>query len=87
LTYLVWNWAIARRGPAYVSMYSYAVPVLVGITSFIIFGDSLSSGQIAGAAVALVGMLLARWGAMRVARIRRERQEHVSEMESAQSIA
>jgi drug/metabolite transporter (DMT)-like permease len=55
-TYSIWNWAIARRGPAYVSVYSYAVPVLAGIISFFLFGDSLSSGQIAGAGIVFAGM-------------------------------
>ena len=64
----IWNWAIARRGPAYVSVYSYAVPVLAGVISFLLFGDSLSSGQIAGAGIVFAGMLLARWGALRVAK-------------------
>ena len=27
-TYLILNWGIAQRGPAYVSVYSYAVPML-----------------------------------------------------------
>ena len=63
-TYSIWNWAIARRGPAYVSVYSYAVPVLAGVISFLLFRDSLSSGQIAGAGILFAGMLLARWGAL-----------------------
>ena len=80
LTYSIWNWAIARRGPAYVSVYSYAVPVLAGVISFLLFGDSLSSGQIAGAGIVFAGMLLARWGALRVAK--RARQARASEAES-----
>ncbi len=85
LTYSIWNWAIARRGAAYVSVYSYAVPVLAGVISFLIFGDGLSGGQIAGAGVVLAGMLLARWGAIRVAR-RRQRAEraNATETESVQ---
>ncbi len=80
-TYSIWNWAIARRGAAYVSVYSYAVPVLAGVISFLIFGDGLSGGQIAGAGVVLAGMLLARWGAIRVAR-RRQRAERANATEA-----
>jgi O-acetylserine/cysteine efflux transporter len=83
--YSIWNWAIARRGPAYVSVYSYAVPVLAGVISFFLFGDSLSSGQIAGAGIVFAGMVLARWGAIRVAK--RARQAQTSETEAAQSAA
>jgi drug/metabolite transporter (DMT)-like permease len=85
LTYSLWNWAIARRGPAYVSVYSYAVPVLAGVISVFIFGDSFSVGQIAGAGIVLLGMLLARWGAVRVAR--RARRERTAEAEPAQTAA
>jgi drug/metabolite transporter (DMT)-like permease len=73
LTYSVWNWAIARRGAAYVSVYSYAVPVMAGVISYLLFGERLTSGQVVGAAIVLVGMLLARWGALRIARSRRGR--------------
>jgi drug/metabolite transporter (DMT)-like permease len=61
------------------------VPVLAGVISFVIFGDSLSSGQIAGAGIVFAGMLLARWGALRVAK--RARQAQASETEAAQSAA
>ena len=84
-TYSIWNWAIARRGPAYVSVYSYAVPVLAGIFSFFLLGDSLSVGQLIGAGIVLLGMLLARWGALRVAR--RARRERAAEAEPAQTVA
>jgi hypothetical protein len=57
----MWNWAIARRGPAYVSVYRYAVPALAGIISFFLFGASLSGGQIAGAGIVFAGMALARY--------------------------
>jgi drug/metabolite transporter (DMT)-like permease len=85
LTYSIWNWAIARRGPAYVSVYSYAVPVLAGMFSFFLLGDSLSVGQLIGAGIVLLGMLLARWGALRVAR--RARRERAAEAEPAQTVA
>jgi drug/metabolite transporter (DMT)-like permease len=61
------------------------VPVLAGIISFFLFGDSLSSGRIAGAGIVFAGMLLARWGALRVAR--RARQAQASATEATQSVA
>jgi drug/metabolite transporter (DMT)-like permease len=64
-----------------VSVYSYAVPVLAGVISFLIFGDSLSGGQVAGAGIVLAGMLLARWGALRLAR-RRQRAESAQAAEA-----
>ena len=41
-TYLILNWGIAQRGPAYVSVYSYAVPMLTALISFVIADDYLS---------------------------------------------
>jgi drug/metabolite transporter (DMT)-like permease len=66
LTYSIWNWAIGKRGVAYVTLYSYPVPVLAGISAWIVLRQALSMGQIVAAAVVLGGMLLARWGIARL---------------------
>lgn len=65
ITYSLWNWAIGKRGVGYVTLYSYAVPVLGGTAAFLILGEQMSQAQVAAAAVVLGGMLLARWAITR----------------------
>lgn len=65
VSYIIWNWAIVQRGVGYVTLYNYLVPILGGVGSFLLLGEQLSAGQLAGAGVVLAGLLLARWG-MRV---------------------
>jgi drug/metabolite transporter (DMT)-like permease len=67
ITYTIWNWAIGKRGVAYVTLYSYPVPVLAGIFAWIIIKQALTVGQIVAASVVLLGMGLARWGITRLA--------------------
>ncbi|WIG57363.1 MAG: hypothetical protein OJF49_000107 [Ktedonobacterales bacterium] len=64
-TYSIWNWAIGRQGVGYVTLYSYAVPVLGGIVAFLALGEALLPMQIAAGALVLGGMLIARRGAAR----------------------
>lgn len=65
ITYTIWNWAIGRRGVGYVTLFSYAVPVISGIFGFLLLSEALTLAQLAGAAVVLGGMLAARWGVER----------------------
>lgn len=65
ITYSIWNWAIGKRGVGYVTLYSYAVPVLGGTAAFLILQEQMSQSQVAAAAVVLGGMLLARWAITR----------------------
>ncbi|MBF6589038.1 MAG: EamA family transporter [Ktedonobacterales bacterium] len=65
LTYSIWNWAIRERGVGYVTLFSYAVPVMGGIVAFLAFGEALSPVQLGAGALVLGGMLAARWGVAR----------------------
>lgn len=65
LTYSIWNWAIGKRGVGYVTLYSYAVPVLGGITAVVALREPLSVWQALAGVVVLGGMLLSRWAIMR----------------------
>lgn len=65
LTYSIWNWAIGRRGVGYVTLYSYASPVLGGITAFLVLREPIGVTQALAAAVVVGGMLMARWAIMR----------------------
>lgn len=66
VTYSIWNWAIGRRGVGYVTLYSYAVPVLGGIFAWIVLREALTPLQVAAGTIVLAGLLVARWGAMHV---------------------
>lgn len=68
ITYSIWNWAIRERGVGYVTLFSYAVPVMSGVVGFLAFGESLTWVQVGGGALVLGGMLAARWGVNRTRR-------------------
>ncbi|HEX8732691.1 MAG TPA: DMT family transporter [Ktedonobacterales bacterium] len=68
ITYSIWNWAIGKRGVGYVTLYSYATPVLGGAVAYLALGEELSRAQIVAGGVVLGGMLLARWAIVRHAR-------------------
>ena len=59
LTYPVWTRAIGILGPARVSIFSFFVPVLTGVLSVPILHASFPGYELAGAAICLVGMLVA----------------------------
>lgn len=62
VSYTIWNWAIGLRGVGYVTLYNYLVPILGGVVSFLVLGEQFSPGQLGGAAVVVVGLLVARRG-------------------------
>jgi drug/metabolite transporter (DMT)-like permease len=61
ITYTIWNWAIGARGVGYVTIYTYAVPIVAGLAAWALFGEALTSIQIVSGVLTLGGMLLARW--------------------------
>jgi drug/metabolite transporter (DMT)-like permease len=65
ITYSIWNWAIGIRGVGYVTIFNYAVPILAGFASWMLFGEGLNGIQMASAALTLGGMLLAGWAIRR----------------------
>lgn len=65
ITYSIWNWAIGKRGVGYVTLYSYAVPVLGGVAAFVALHEVLTFWQFVASAIVLGGMLLARWAIVR----------------------
>lgn len=69
LTYSIWNWAIGKRGVGYVTLYSYAVPLLGGIIALIALHEQTSVWQWVAGGVVVGGMLLARWAITRGARM------------------
>jgi len=56
----LWNWTIARVGVARASVFMYLVPVAGGVTSWILFGEGFGVLKVAGAALVLAGLAVAR---------------------------
>jgi len=60
VAWTLWNWTIARVGVARASVFMYLVPVVGGLTSWILFGEGFGPLKIAGAALVLAGLVVAR---------------------------
>jgi len=58
ISYQLWNYAISRRGVGSATSYGLIVPVLSGIFSAIAFHERFGPLKIAGAALALFGLLI-----------------------------
>jgi O-acetylserine/cysteine efflux transporter len=55
----LWSWLLSRHPAALVAPFSLLVPVFGMASTAAVFGETLSLGVIAGAAVVLVGLALA----------------------------
>jgi drug/metabolite transporter (DMT)-like permease len=60
VAWTLWNWTIGRVGVARASIFMYLVPVVGGITSWILFGEGFGPLKIAGAGLVLAGLAVAR---------------------------
>jgi drug/metabolite transporter (DMT)-like permease len=60
VAYMLWNWAIARRGAAAASTFSLLVPILSGLLSVLLFQEQLGIAKLLGAACVLAGLLIVR---------------------------
>jgi drug/metabolite transporter (DMT)-like permease len=58
--YWIWNWAIARKGLAHASLYIFVDIVVTGIFAYLFLGERFGATRVAGAAVILAGVHLAR---------------------------
>jgi drug/metabolite transporter (DMT)-like permease len=63
VAYMLWNWAIARRGAAAATSFSLLVPVLSGILSALLFGEEFGIAKLLGAACVLAGLVVIRYPA------------------------
>lgn len=59
LTYPVWSWGITQIGAARVSLFSYLTPIVAGIAAVPLLGSRIGGHQLVGAAICLVGMIVA----------------------------
>ncbi|MDQ4099949.1 MAG: DMT family transporter [Chloroflexota bacterium] len=60
VAYILWNWAIARRGVAIATSASLSVPIVSGILSALFYAEGFGVLKVAGAALALLGLVLMR---------------------------
>jgi drug/metabolite transporter (DMT)-like permease len=55
-----WSWATARAGVARTNVFLYLVPVVSGVVSYFLLGEPFGPVKLAGAALALSGLILVR---------------------------
>jgi len=67
VAYMLWNWAIARRGAAAATSFSLLVPIISGTLSAIFFGEAFGPLKLLGAACVLAGLVILRRQAHAVA--------------------
>ncbi len=60
VAYMLWNWAIARRGAATATSFSLLVPILSGILSALLFSEDFGPIKLLGAACVLAGLVIIR---------------------------
>lgn len=60
VAWTIWNWTIARMGVARSTLFMYLVPIVGGLTSWLLLGEGFGAVKIAGAALTLAGLALAR---------------------------
>lgn len=58
--YTLWGWAIKRRGVGRTVPYLFLVPIITGVLSTVFLDERLTAFKIAGAALVLIGVFLAR---------------------------
>jgi len=68
VAYILWNWAISRRGVAATSA-QLLVPVVSGVLSAMVFGESFGALKIVGGLIALLGLLLMRYSPRRITQL------------------
>lgn len=60
VAYMLWNWAIARRGAAAATSLTLLVPILSGLLSVLLFGEDFGPAKLVGAACVLAGLVIIR---------------------------
>ncbi len=65
LAYILWNFAISRRGVAKASSFSLLVPIVAGVLSVLFFGESFGPAKLLGAALVLAGLVIVRLPTLR----------------------
>ena len=62
--FLAWNWAMARVGAVAATNTFYLLPVAASVSAWLLLGEPITSGQLLGGLVIIVGIVLLRWEAL-----------------------
>ncbi len=60
VAYILWNYAIARRGVAKASSFGLLVPIVAGVLSAVFLGEPFGPLKLLGAALVLAGLVIVR---------------------------
>lgn len=60
VAWTVWGWTVARIGVARSTLFMYLVPIIGGLTSWLLLGEGFGALKIAGATLTLAGLAMAR---------------------------
>ena len=60
IAYILWNYAIARRGVAKASSFGLLVPIVAGLLSAIFVGEPFGPLKLLGAGLVLAGLVIVR---------------------------
>jgi drug/metabolite transporter (DMT)-like permease len=60
VAYMLWNYAIARRGVATASSFGLLVPIVAGVLSAVFFGEPFGPVKLLGAALVMAGLVIVR---------------------------
>lgn len=60
VAYILWNFAIARRGVAKATTFSLLVPIVAGILSYLLMGEPFGPWKLLGAALVMAGLVIVR---------------------------
>jgi drug/metabolite transporter (DMT)-like permease len=63
LSYLLWNTAVQRIGSSKTAIYSNLVPVFAVASAMIWLGEDVNAAKLTGAALIILGVVAARYGA------------------------
>lgn len=58
IAWSVWNWVLQRLEPKQVAPLLFSVPVISGLTSWVVLDESIVLGQIVGTFLVLIGLVL-----------------------------
>jgi len=67
IAYILWNFAIEKRGVAQASSVQLLVPIVTGIVSALALGESFGPLKLVGAALAMAGLVIIRLPGLRAA--------------------
>lgn len=61
VSYIIWNFSLAKIGANKTAIYSNVVPVVAVLTGVLFLNEHMSHMQILGAICVIAGIVLARW--------------------------